>query len=89
MQQTFTVETVEDHAQEVVEITIRCSPNLIQTGLEVARMQVATIGDPRPQPAPEPPRQLEAPDPGIHDFMDAQWRERASGPVLPNTGGRF
>ncbi|MBE9157870.1 hypothetical protein IQ265_13700 [Nodosilinea sp. LEGE 06152] len=65
-QQTFTVEAIEDTTQEVVEVTIRCSRNLIQVGLDVARMQVEALGtsppphrpqlEPGPEPEPEPVR---------------------------------
>ncbi|MBE9113762.1 hypothetical protein IQ273_30795 [Nodosilinea sp. LEGE 07298] len=59
-QQTFSVDTIQDSTQEVVEVTIRCSRNMIQVGLDVARMQVEALGTPeappRPQlePGPEP-----------------------------------
>lgn len=85
MQQTFTVETVQDQVQEVVEVTIRCSPNLIQMGLDVARMQVEQVTrDSNPQPPP----QLEGQhSPELDGFIDAQWKERSTGPTLPNMRG--
>lgn len=62
MQQTFLVEAIADPTQELVEVTIRCSPGLINIALDVAKVQIenlqganrSQVPQPMLEPGPEP-----------------------------------
>ena len=96
--QEFSVRADYDEAAQVVEIVIRCSPNLIRPGMDIAAMQVQEVIPKEGAIAPplEPPSvaqvaQVETIGPDLHDsidtsFIDANWREQSRGPVLPYTG---
>ena len=98
--QEFSVRADYDEAANVVEILIRCSPNLIRPGMDIAAMQVqevipkeGAIAPPlEPPPVAPPVAMAETIGPDLHnsidmDFIDANWRAQSSGPVLPNTRG--
>ncbi|MEA5447960.1 hypothetical protein VB780_05225 [Leptolyngbya sp. CCNP1308] len=89
--QEFSVNAHYDEANEVVEVVIRCSPNLIRAGMDIARMQVVeVVPEEGPiaaplEPAPSlPPKQHSS---ELDAFIDSEWQERSSGPVLPNVRG--
>jgi hypothetical protein len=91
MKQEFSVHTDHDHAAQVVEVVIRCSPGLVRMAIDVAIVQVEEVtpihGTPRLQEGPqaEPPRPAPpAPSRVQDEWIDAQWAERNLGPVLPN-----
>lgn len=89
--QEFSVNAHYDEADEVVEVVTRCSPNLIRAGMDIASMQVVEVvpeeGAIAPPLEPAPAMQPIQHSSELDSFIDAQWKERSSGPVLPNTRG--
>ena len=89
MRQDFSVQTTEEEG--TVEITIRCTTKFVQMALDVARVQVEEVNPSQMQP----PRLQEGPvaeplqprSPEFDAYVDAEWRDRGSGPVLPNMNG--
>jgi hypothetical protein len=95
MRKTFLVEIDHDEAADLVSIEIKCAPNMVPVAMDVVRMQneaqaSAIIHQLQEGPVAPPlqPRNLvPLHQPNIDAWVDAEWKERERGPVLPNTRG--
>ena len=88
--QEFSVKAHYDDEANVVEVVIRCSPNLIRPGMDIAQMQVVEVvpkEGPVAQPLEPAPAPTIRPSAELDAFIDGEWQERSRGPVLPNTRG--
>lgn len=96
MKKTFMVETDHDTDSDLVTIAIKCTPPMVPVAMDVVRMQTEAQIEPMPQlqeGAIAPPLTPRQPAPvvpirsQVDTWVDAEWKERSSGPVLPNTRG--
>lgn len=79
MKQEFSVHAEHDQAAQVVELVIRCSPNLVRMALDVALLQIEEVTpDQAPAERVALPAALNTAAPPV-----PTWEHRGSSPVLP------
>lgn len=102
MRKTFIVKTDHDPEQDLMTIEIKCAPAMVAVAMDVVRMQTETGPIPHgghsvnvhqleegPIAPPLQPRNVVP----LHQqnqvdaWVDAEWKEKSTGPVLPNMRG--